>query len=52
MNEARDFCDRVYARAEPDDEWDPGPADPYVFDEDRERLEQEEDEEAEDDDEG
>jgi hypothetical protein len=37
MLEVRDFCDRpiVYARAEPDDEYDkPDTLDPYLTDED------------------
>lgn len=39
MHEPRDFCDRpsVYARAEPDDEYDrrPDPLDPYLVDHDQ-----------------
>jgi hypothetical protein len=44
MPEARDFCD-VYARAEPDDEYEdhkPEPLDPYLIDEDGETIEEEE----------
>jgi len=54
MHEARDFCDRpsVYARAEPDDEYNPqpDPMDPYLIDHDE--LDIDEEEEEFDDDEG
>jgi hypothetical protein len=47
MHEARDFCDRpsVYARAEPDDEYDrrPDPLDPYLIDHDELEIDEEED---------
>ncbi len=46
MHEPRDFCDRpsVYARAEPDDEYDrrPDPLDPYLVDDDPYDIEDEE----------
>jgi hypothetical protein len=46
MHEPRDFCDRpsVYARAEPDDEYDrrPDPLDPYLFDRDEDVDEEDE----------
>jgi hypothetical protein len=43
MPEPRDICD-VYARAEPDDEYDhkPEPLDPYLIDENGENIEEEE----------
>ncbi len=49
MHEPRDFCDRpsVYARAEPDDEYDrrPDPLDPYLSDPDEYDIEDEEESE-------
>ena len=51
MHEARDFCDRpsVYARAEPDDEYDrrPDPLDPYLVDHDQNEYDVDEGEEDE-----
>lgn len=45
MFDPRDVCDRprVYARAEPDDEYDPRPEplDPYLHDRDDEDIEDE-----------
>lgn len=54
MLEARDFWDRprVYARAEPDDEYDPTPEplDPFLIDRDQYDPEEEEEEELNDED--
>ncbi len=53
MHEPRDFCDRpsVYARAEPDDEYDrrPDPLDPYLVDDDYQYNVEDEEELDEDD---
>jgi len=53
MRDARDFCDRpsVYARAEPDDEYDrrPDPLDPYLIDEDDRDVDIEEEDEFDED---
>ncbi len=55
MHEPRDFCDRpsVYARAEPDDEYDrrPDPLDPYLVDRDDDEYDDIDDEEELDEDE-
>ncbi len=52
MHEPRDFCDRpsVYARAEPDDEYDrrPDPLDPYLVDPDEYDIEDEEESDEDD----
>jgi hypothetical protein len=43
QHELKDFCDRapLYARAEPDDEYDPRPepVDPYMIDQDEYDIE-------------
>jgi len=51
MPEAKDLCERfsVYARAEPDDEyeWSPEPLDPDLFDPDLYEIDEEEEEQDE-----